>query len=144
MKKTALQICSLIGFLVVLISTAIVSAQAQTQYRAHVPFDFSIGQKSYEAGDYLISSLNPHTANNAFGIRDTKGRNSQILMRTPGEDYSRVETATLVFNRYGTQYFLAVVRTPSFILKLRKSKAQERLGQIANVGQKIVTLAKKN
>ena|SRR5688500_12313804 len=143
MKKTALQICSTIG-LAVLILMAVVSAQAQTRYRVHIPFDFTIGQNSYEAGDYFIDPLSPHTANNTFGIRDTKGRSSQILIRTPGEDYSRVEKPTLVFNRYDTQYFLAEVRTPSFIVKLSKSKAQERLARIAKAEPKIVALVKNN
>jgi len=45
MKTTALQISLLIG-LVVLNLMVVVSANAQTQYRAHIPFDFTIGQKT--------------------------------------------------------------------------------------------------
>ncbi len=143
MKKIAQQICPLIG-LVVLILMIVASAKAQTQYRAHVPFDFTIGQTSYEAGDYFISTLNSHAAHKPVAFRDAKGRNSHMIMMTPGEDYSKVEKATLVFDRYETQYSLSVIRTPTFIVKLPRSKAKETLARNQNVQQRIVTLAKKN
>jgi hypothetical protein len=137
MKKTALQIC-----LVILM--AIVSAQAQIKYRAHIPFDFTIGQKSYEAGDYLIGSINPYTANNIIAIQDAKARNSNFIMTTNGKDYSKVEMTKLIFNRYETQYFLAGISTPSFIVELSKSKAEKKLARNQKVQREIVALIKKN
>ena len=143
MKKKTLQICSVIGLVILTLMTA-VSAKAQTRYRAHIPFDFTIGQKSYKAGEYLIGSLNPYAASNTIAIRDAKGRNSHILMVTLGEDYSKVGIATLVFDRYEMQYSLSVIRTPSFTAKLAKSKAVERLAGNPDVQQKMVALTRKN
>jgi hypothetical protein len=143
MKKTALQICSLLGLVVVILMIA-VSAKAQTQYRAHIPFDFTIGQKSYEAGDYVIDSLSIHAAYGPVAFRDAKGRNSRMVMTTRGEDSSKVEAASLVFIRYESQYSLSVIRTPSFIVQLPKPKAKETLAQNQIGQQKIVVLAKKN
>jgi len=143
MKKTTLQICSLNG-LVVLILLVVVSAKAQTQYRAHIPFDFTIGQKSYEAGDYFITPLNTHAAHNLIAFRDARGSNSHIIISTLGEDDSKVEIPTLVFNRRETQYSLSIIRTPSFVVKLAKSKAKETLARNQNVQERIVALTKKN
>lgn len=141
MKKATLQICSVIGLVVLM---AVVSANAQKQYRAHIPFDFTIGKESYEAGDYIIDPLNTDTVHKPIAFRDAKGRNSHIIMMSPGEDYSKVEIAALVFDRYETQYSLSVIRTPSFIVKLPKSKAKEILARNQNAQQRIVALAKKN
>ena len=143
MKKTALQLCSLVG-LVIAILMIPVSASAQTQYRSHIPFDFTIGQERYEAGDYVIASLNIHAAYGPVAFRDAKGRKSHLVMTTRGEDYSEVRVASLIFTRYGTQYSLSVIRTPSFIVQLTQSKAKEILARDQIVQQKIVVLAKKN
>lgn len=141
MKKTALQICSG-AFLVILIE--IVSAEAQTQYRAHIPFDFTIGQNSYHAGDYFIKSVNALSANNAIVISDAKGRNSHIILMAGGEDYAKAKIGTLVFNRYETQYSLSEINTPSFIAKLAKSKAEETVARNRNVQRNTVALTMKN
>ncbi len=122
---------------------SVVSAKAQTQYRAHIPFAFIIDQKSYEAGDYSVDVLNTDSANKPLAIRDMKGRNSHLIMTTPGEDYSRVQVAVLVFDRYETEYSLSAIRTPSFAVKLPKSKVRETLGLNQNVQQKVVALSRK-
>jgi|SRR5688572_9237375 len=141
MKKTALQICSVLGLVIFI---AIASAEAQPQYRAHIPFDFAIGQKSYKAGDYVIRSLSPDSANKVVVIRDSKGCNGYLILRTGGEDPSRVTKGTLVFDQHGTQYFLAAIRTSSFIANLPKSKARGVLVQDQRVQEKVVALVKKN
>lgn len=75
MKKKALQICSLVGLLAVL---AVVSAQAQTdgRYKAQIPFDFSIGGKTYQPGSYLISvrNLDRSPTTKIFSVTDAKNR----------------------------------------------------------------------
>src|SRR5688572_28413489 len=109
MKKTALQISSIMG-LTILILMAGISAKAQNKYRANIPFNFTIGQKSYEAGKYVIET---NSTKNAIVIRDAKGDKSHMIIMTAGEDSSKVTTATLVFDLYAAQYSLAVIRTPS-------------------------------
>ena len=140
-KKTALQICSVRGLVIFL---AVASTQAQPQYRAHIPFDFAIGQKSYKAGDYVIQSLNRDSAKTAVVIRDSKGRNGYLILTTSGEDPSSVTKGTLVFDLHGTQYFLAAIRTSYFIADLAKLKAKGRLVQDQRAQEKVVALVKKN
>ena len=143
MKKTALKICPVIC-LVIFTLMAAVSAKAQTQYRAHIPFDFTIGKRIFKAGEYFIDPIFQNSANQAVAIRDALGSRSYILMITVGQDLSKVKTATLVFHQYDTQYSLSVIRTPTFITKLAASTLEERLAKDPTAKQKIVALAKKN
>ena len=122
----------------------VVSANAQTQYRAHIPFDFTIGQKSYGAGYYLIDQLNTEAALKSVAFRDAKGRRAHLMIATLGEDNLKVGTATLAFSLYESQYSLSVIRTPSFTVKLPKSKAKETLARNQTVQLNLVALTKKN
>ena len=47
-----------------LVTFSAVSAYAQKAFRydAHIPFDFSVGQKSYKAGNYTSRVTNPFAA----------------------------------------------------------------------------------
>ncbi|MEP7148783.1 MAG: hypothetical protein ABI857_07855 [Acidobacteriota bacterium] len=145
MKKTALQISSITGLAVLILMVA-VSANAQNEYRAHIPFDFTIGGKAYKAGNYVLDPLNPAAANTPVAFRDGSGGNSHIMMVAPGQDYSKLEVATLVFDRLETQYTLAGIRTPFFIVKLPQSKllARTTLARNQNAQQTTVALTKKN
>jgi len=52
--KKLIQICAVLSLV---FAFSIVSAQAQKtvkQYEAKIPFDFNIGQKAYQAGNYVI------------------------------------------------------------------------------------------
>jgi hypothetical protein len=123
MKKRALQFCLLIGSVIMM---SVVSAKAQTQYRAHIPFNFTVGQKSYDAGDYVVDTLSPNSGIQSIAIRDANGRNAYLMTATLGEDRSRIEMATLVFDQYEMQYSLSAIRTPTFIVKFeseRKTRA---------------------
>ncbi|MBA3769533.1 MAG: hypothetical protein H0X08_03390 [Blastocatellia bacterium] len=142
MKTTALQISLLIGLVVLNLMVA-VSANAQTQYRAHIPFDFTIGQKSYKAGSYFIDQLNTEATYKFVSLRDAKGRRSQLIMTRPNEDDLKVETASLAFSLYDSQYSLSVIRTPSFTVRLPESKAREALARNQNVQLNIVALTGK-
>ena len=84
MKKIAWHICSLIGMMFLL---TVVSAQAQTtgRYRAHIPFDFTIGQETFQAGDYVVSLAMPtssHTTLKLWNTTSGKARVRQLRGRT--------------------------------------------------------------
>lgn len=121
MKQTALHYSSAIG-LTVLILMAAVSARSQDGYRAHIPFDFTIGDKTYKAGNYVIDPLSLRSANGPIAVRNANGASSHMLMVAVGADYSKVTTASLIFDRLESQYSLVAIQTPSFIVKLPRSK----------------------
>lgn len=141
MKKAALQICTTVGLIILI---AVVSAQAQTQYRVQIPFDFNIGQKSYRSGEYSVGLLSQAADQKVIVIRDAKGRNSYAVMPTRAESGARVDAAKLIFNRYEDQYFLAEITAPAFNAELFKSKMEERIGKNQKVRREQVALAGKN
>ncbi|HEX8737138.1 MAG TPA: hypothetical protein VF721_17535 [Pyrinomonadaceae bacterium] len=138
MKKTLLQICSVI---VLVVLAAAVSAQAQ--YRANITFDFRIDRKIYKAGEYSVGPVSRISDTKNIVIRDANGRNSYMMLPTISA-VARPETAILVFNRYGDSYFLAEINAPDFSVKLSKSKAEEKLAGGEKPQKETIELARKN
>ena len=91
---------------------AAVSAKAQTvkQYAAEIPFDFSIAQKSYQAGSYVIKISNLSLYNVALSLED-KDKNilQTIFIRGNGDAIKKEQK--LVFTRTGDQRVLSQMVT---------------------------------
>lgn len=115
-----------LAFLVV-----VVSAQAQTigTYRAHIPFDFSIGNESYEAGEYVINLKSPNYLATILTVRDEKGKQLQASAVMKNGSTSRNEKTSLVFNRYGNKYVLRKIVAPGFGFSAPKSKVVTRISK---------------
>lgn len=141
MKKTAMQICSMAGLVIVL---AVVSAQAQfgTTYKAHIPFDFTVDKLNMQAGDYVIGSTIPSSRQNVLTIRNAKSGKAIIVLVIPKDTDPRLDVATLVFKHYDNQYFLAEMNTPTLGAKFYKSKAETSLARQQDLKQKTVALMK--
>lgn len=140
MKKKVIQICSLVALVVGLM----VSAQAQigTQYRAHIPFDFNVGNQTLPAGDYTISLTNPMRFVDVLTIRDTKSGKAQIVTLLASSSSDRSQLSKLTFNRYDDQYFLAEVNSPTVRGKFRRAKTEARLAKLLKPGQENVAMSK--
>ena len=132
MKKQILRSFLIFGAFAIL---AVSSVQAQTSNRqtADIPFEFSVGDKTFPAGHYSVTRLNPHSDKAALVIKSEDGRLSKIVLTTPIEAERAQETAKLVFSRYDNQYFLAEVWTPadSTGLGLKKSRSESSLARHA-------------
>jgi hypothetical protein len=84
------------------------SAMAQQQsVAANIPFAFSLNGRTLPAGHYTIASdsKNPEVLN----IEDRKDSVHLMTIALPGADESKKDN-TLVFHRYGNQYFLTAVK----------------------------------
>jgi hypothetical protein len=94
-----------LGFLAVILLVA-ASAQAQSLsngLRVHIPFSFAVADKMFQAGDYSFSRVQDDTV---FRISEVDGRfNSVCLTHAVQRQIPNAKT-TLVFHRYGNQYFL--------------------------------------
>jgi hypothetical protein len=105
MKKQVTRSIALLGLFFML---AIASANAQTPSRVEVniPFDFSAGKATLKAGTYSIK----RTSANVLVIRSVDEKTT-ALVNAPLTIGSRDSKAgeRLVFNQYGSQYFLAQV-----------------------------------
>jgi hypothetical protein len=105
MKNQILRSVAIFGLFFML---AMTSVQAQTPSRVEVkiPFDFAIGKVQFKAGTYSFKKV----TGNTLTVRDLNGKGT-TLVDAPLTIGSRDSKAgeRLVFNRYGTQYFLSQV-----------------------------------
>lgn len=96
--------------MIVLVGSMAVAAKAQTSGRnqliANIPFQFSVGDKTLPAGEYTVLSVNADSSNVALKIQSQDGKTSAMvrMMTVTGKAQ---ESAKLIFNRCGNQYFFA-------------------------------------
>ena len=96
---------------VLLLSTIAVSAQTTTKdtlLRANIPFAFVTGGVHLPAGEYrFYHPGNPYV----IVIENNDGTARAMTIVHPSATNSRETNTKLVFNKYGTEYFLAQVWT---------------------------------
>ncbi len=90
-------------------ATLLVSAGAFAQVleQATIPFDFTVGQRSFPAGNYVVVRVAP-------GILEVRGWKGKQLLRavtnvSPNQ-LVRDNPHKLVFHVYSNQYFLSEIR----------------------------------
>jgi hypothetical protein len=104
MKRQALSLIRLLSLLLVA-----GSAIAQTMHlRANVPFNFTVGSKTLPAGAYEIQNISSSGANTLL-LQAREGNASMIVGSNAAETLKGANKTKLVFNQYGTQYFLAEI-----------------------------------
>jgi hypothetical protein len=95
-----------------LILTTAGSAHAQSlanRPRFNIPFDFAFGEKKLPAGKYAIGRALQNSDDIAMSISDDNGRSKAIVLSNSITKLDGVKKNTLVFHRYGDQYFLVQV-----------------------------------
>ena len=132
MKNQMLRIF-LMSSLLAILTVSSVYAQSNQEQTANIPFSFTVGSKVFPAGEYVVAHLNPQSDKAALLIKSADGRMSKIVLMTPVQAGEAQESARLVFNRYGEQYFLAQVWTPAdnMGLELPKSRSERTLARDA-------------
>jgi len=146
MRKDVLKGLAKIGFLAVaMIIAASASVRAQSlQYKltANVPFDFTVSDKKLPAGKYSIGRAQTSNGDLVLQIVSADGQKNISRLTIPVDIRKPMNHGTLIFNRYGNDYFLSEVwpaggSTGRELLKSRTErelarKAQEP--QIVRVG----------
>jgi hypothetical protein len=91
---------------------------------ANVPFDFQLGETLMPAGKYLL-----HEAGPLLELRGESGKKNVMCLTLPTSRWALSVDPKLEFNRYGDDYFLATVWSPSSHegFALRKSKREKEL-----------------
>jgi hypothetical protein len=113
--------------MLVLVGSMAVAAQAQgngrSELRANIPFAFNIGETTLPAGEYNIRQINPSSDRVVLQLRSRDGRSAVMIQMnsTTGESN---ESARLVFNRYGNQYFFSQAWASSDTSGLAASKSK--------------------
>jgi hypothetical protein len=93
-----------------MVGSMALAAQAQssgrTQLTANIPFDFHVGSRKLPAGEYTIVQVNPASANAVLQLR-SKDSSAGALVQMSATIGRAGKSATLIFNRYGDNYFFA-------------------------------------
>ena len=92
--------------LLVLLTFSSVLAQSDRQTIIHIPFNFSVDEKSFPAGKYVIER-NRNNSDTVWVIRHKDDVSSAVLLTRPVRAHDVVEETRLVFNRYDDLYFLS-------------------------------------
>lgn len=91
--------------------------------QAKIPFDFTVGSKSFKSGNYSITFGLVSTNEEYFLIRSADGKDSVIVAAVRKQTAEQKNEAALVFNLDENNYSLAEVTTPQISLELQKSKS---------------------
>lgn len=109
MKTKLINLISKVTLLsAMMLVTLAASAQAQSlQYRvkANIPFDFTVGDKTLAAGKYSIGRTQ-RSDDLVLSVADVRGRTKALRLTNAAVTTHPKAKATLVFHRYGNQYFL--------------------------------------
>ena len=135
MKKLMLQIGLMVG-LVIILTVVSANAQTATRYKAEIPFDFNIGNKTFQAGDYFIKA-----DSNTLTLEDKQG--NYLLVKT-GSPNETAKATKMIFNRYENQYYLAKIVTPDLGAKMMKTTGEKQMAKNQNLQTASVNLMKPN
>jgi hypothetical protein len=105
MKNHVMRSIAILG-LFFMLAIASVNAQTPSRVEVNIPFDFSAGKATLKAGAYSIK----RRSGNLLAISSVDGKTT-ALVNAPLTIGSRDSKAgeRLVFNQYGSQYFLSQV-----------------------------------
>ena len=85
------------------------SAQAQSlsnRMRINIPFEFSVGDSKLPAGEYSIGRAQPSSGDTVLLISNVNHPDSVLPLTNSAQSLNSKDVDTLVFHRYGDQYFL--------------------------------------
>jgi|SRR5579863_201340 len=91
--------------LVVVPTLALAQLPATEKVVAHVPFTFTVGSTVIPTGEFTIQLADP--AGRMLSIRSRAGDVNILVPASVSENKSAAAAYTLVFHKYGRQYYLA-------------------------------------
>jgi hypothetical protein len=129
---------SLLAAAAIIFSTFSANAQTVTKIDTKIPFDFSLGGRTYQAGDYHLAVITTLSGHANLTIRDNNGNSlDRVIVNRSGE--KRSGEPELVFNRYINNRFLAKISIGSGEYSLIRSDAEKEAleknkRQVADLG----------
>ena len=121
--KKLVQISAILSLVFVF---SVVAAHAQTgvkRFEAKVPFDFNIGSKSFEAGNYVLKISKTPTNVVKLTIEDENRNVLESILAAESGDVADGEPR-LIFNLYDNQRFLTKISTLQHGVVLHMSRAE--------------------
>lgn len=77
--------------------------------RVKVPFDFTVADKKYPAGEYSITRAQPSSGDLLLRVSSVQGNRNAFRLTSGVVTSAPKDSDTLVFHQYGDQYFLSQV-----------------------------------
>ena len=130
--KKFIQISTLLSLLV-LFNVAASYGQSRFGTDVNIPFAFSVGDQSYEAGNYILKFERLSSGAAALSIQDTKNDKTQTILMSEGGEAASKEIK-LVFDTLDGQRHLTKVRTPSRTYAVVVNKPEKNRGSGAAGG----------
>ena len=101
---------SLLAVILMIAASASVKAQSlQYKLTANIPFDFTINNDKLPAGKYSISRAQQSNGDQLLQIESADGHKSVIRLTIPVMTRNPMSRGTVVFHRYGDEYFMVEV-----------------------------------
>src|SRR5215510_10353321 len=107
--KHAKKALALSGLLVLLTFSAALG-QSDRQTIIHIPFNFSVGEKSLPAGKYVIERIWKNS-DSVWVIKRKDNVGKAMLLTNPVRANETQQETRLVFHQYGDLYFLSEIWT---------------------------------
>ena len=70
--------------------------------RMKIPFAFSVGDKTFAAGEYYVGAANEK----AIAVRSVNGKDAAVALTNSVIDSQGVSLPRIIFHKYGDRYFL--------------------------------------
>jgi hypothetical protein len=87
------------------------SAQDPKRTKAvRIDFDFYAGKKLMPAGDYVVKLLENGSTQKLILIQQQDGNSQAIMASVPNQNRADYQPGVILFNKYGSKYFLAGVQ----------------------------------
>jgi len=134
MNVSILRSLALLGICAAASSAVFGQMNMQQPTRVQIPFDFTVGQKSFGAGDYQVWQAERGVL--AIQSRDNKSAVYASVQPSDRVAASR-DSVVLTFHKYADRYFLSQVSNPDNGWALHQSAAEQEIiaktGSPANV-----------
>ena len=92
--------------LLLLLTFSSAFGQSDRQTIIHIPFNFTVGEKTLPAGEYVIQQ-NRKDSDVVWAIRHKDNVGNALVLTRPVRANETVENTKLVFHQYDDLYFLA-------------------------------------
>lgn len=109
-----------------LLTLAVAFSSAQT-LRANIPFDFVAAGSSLAPGEYTLEGSG--RTDQVLQMCNLQLHRCIFVIASQVASGAKNDPGKLVFNRYGDQYFLSEIWSPSLIRTLPKSRDEQQLAK---------------
>ncbi len=121
----------------ILLGAVAASAQFSTRAKAEIPFDFSIGSRSYDAGTYGIRIVRTNAGSAAVTFLDKSGNAlDTVVGLTQGE--RSLGSQELLFDRTGENTVLRSIVIGGSGISIPVSRERRRLATTVSLNERLI------